>query len=113
MKKGDIIILAVSILLLAGVIAMFFLKPKAGYAAVYENGECIGRFSLNEEITEKIITKDGHYNILQITGGVVNVIEADCKNQVCVNTVPVSKIGDSIICLPHKLSIVLEEDKGK
>ena len=113
MKKGDIIILSASIVLLLAVIALFYFKPKAGYASVYEDGVCIGSYSLSEDITERIETKDGHYNILNIREGKVSIIEADCRNQICVNTMPVSQIGDSIICLPHKLSVILEKDKGK
>ncbi len=111
MKKGDFVLLAVTLCLLALVIFIVFFKPNAGFATVYEDGTVIASFPLNTDITEKIMTKDGHYNILKISGGEVSVLEADCKNQICVNTRPVKRIGDSIICLPHKISIVLEKDR--
>lgn len=111
MKKGDFVLLGVTLCLLGLVIFIIFFKPSAGYAVVYEDGTKIAGYPLNTDITEKIVTKDGHYNILQISNGEVSVLEADCKNQICVNTRPVKRIGDSIICLPHKISIVLEKDR--
>lgn len=113
MKKGDIILLIGSFVLLIGVICLLFFKPHAGYATVYENGEAIASFPIDQDITEKIMTSDGHYNVLQIKDGEVSILEADCKNQICVNTMAVHQIGDSIICLPHKISVILEKDRQK
>ena len=43
-----------------------------------------------------------------IKDGQAYVSEADCDNQVCVHTQPVTKAGGQIICLPHRVVIRLQ-----
>ena len=110
MKRGDVILLILlGVFLLAG-IAVFFLKPKALYCAVYEDGELLERYPMDRDITTAIQT-DGGVNVLQIKDGKARITEADCANQICVHTAAASKAGDVIICLPHKLSVILERDR--
>lgn len=56
----------------------------------------------------------GSYNIVTILNGTVSVTEASCKNQVCVQHAPISRSGESIICLPNKLVVRIEagDDNG-
>ena len=109
MKKGDFILLAIALVGVIGVIAGFLLLRKPAVdCVVYEKNEEIGRYPLNEDTTVRIETSDGHYNILEIKNGEASVIESDCANQICVNTKAANKAGDAIICLPHKVSVILE-----
>jgi len=108
-KTGDYILIGVLTLSVLALFIFFILKPAGANCVVYENGERIASFPLNKDTTYRINTKDGSYNILVISGGEAVISEADCKNQVCVNTAAVSKVGDSIICLPHKISVVIEK----
>ena len=109
MKKGDYILIGVLLLSAIALILFFVFKPQGAEVKVYEDGVQIASFPLNEDITHRIETKDGSYNILTISRGKAFVSEADCRNQVCVNTAPISKVGDAIICLPHKISVVIEK----
>ena len=43
-----------------------------------------------------------------VKDGKVSVTEADCPDKVCVNTGEISKSGDTIVCLPHKLVVEIE-----
>ena len=53
------------------------------------------------------------YNIIRIRGGKVSVIKADCRSQVCVDHKAISRTGESIICLPHKLVVeIISADGG-
>lgn len=110
MKNGDIILLIVLFVAIISSVLFIFLKPKAVECVVYENGTERYRYPLNEDLTVMIPTGDDHYNILEIKDGKANVAQADCANQICVHTAPISKVGDSIICLPHKLSFILESE---
>lgn len=109
MKKGDIILIGIGVAMLAFAIVFILVRPKAVYVAVYEDGVLMERYPLNKDTEVTIRTKDGHWNVMQIKDGTLNVIEADCPNQICVNTVPVTKTGESILCLPHKISFILEQ----
>ena len=109
MKKGDFILIGVLVLFTVLLLVFFFIKPRGADCVVYEDGERVSSFPLNQNGTHRIETKDGFYNILVIENGEAFISEADCKNQVCVHTNPISKTGDAIICLPHKVSVVIEK----
>ena len=49
--------------------------------------------------------KYDQYNIVEIRDGRVSVTDSSCKNQVCVKHEPISKAGESIICLPNRLVV--------
>ena len=53
-----------------------------------------------------------YYNVVEISGGKVSVTEASCKNQVCVRHGSISKAGESIVCLPNRLVVSIENSEG-
>jgi len=58
----------------------------------------------------RIETGGGGYNILNITSEGVSIVEANCPDQVCVRSSKITKPGQTIICLPHKLIVKLVGD---
>ena len=62
----------------------------------------------NQEI--EIQSSAGTNGVL-IEDGNVRMKYSDCHNQICVEHAPISRSGESIICLPHKL--VVEVRGGK
>lgn len=73
--------------------------------AVMQDGEEIRRFSLKEEQVYRIESENGESNLLCIQGGKAYMKEADCPDQICVNHRPIVSVGETIVCLPHKLVI--------
>lgn len=57
----------------------------------------------SEDVPE--VPRDGSYNLLSVTEGVVAMESADCRDQICVRHKPISAAGESVICLPHRLVI--------
>ena len=110
MKKkrlGDLV-LAGSILLAAGVLFLLFRPGGQGvWAVVTIDGEETARYSLSEDRTVRLGDGDG-YNILQISGGAAAVAEADCGDHTCVRTGAVSREGEVIVCLPHRLTVEIQ-----
>lgn len=53
------------------------------------------------------------YNLLFVSDGVVRMEAADCRDQICVHHRPVSRGGESIICLPHKLVVEIQGEIGE
>ena len=47
----------------------------------------------------------GSGNIIEISGGSVRMIYADCPDKICVNEGYISKTNERIICMPKKLII--------
>ena len=52
-----------------------------------------------------MIPDEGAFNLFSVTDGVVRMEAADCRDQICVRHRAVSAVGESIICLPHKLVV--------
>lgn len=44
-----------------------------------------------------------NYNLLYISTNEVQMEAADCRDQICVHHRPITRGGESIICLPHRL----------
>ena len=104
LKKGDIvIIITVLALIIASSALLLFGKGEGKTVTVKENNETVYKGSLYEN---KVIELKG--NTVEIKDGAVTVIKADCKNQICVNHKPISKKGESIICLPNKVLAEVE-----
>lgn len=109
--RNDLILVSV---LLIGALVMFFVfkgSLKTGNKAVITvNGEKVSVFSLNEEKKETVKTENGA-NTVEIKDGKVSVTDADCPDKICANHRPISKVGETIICLPHKLVVEIAEEE--
>lgn len=103
MKKNDWILVAV-ILVLAGIGFLIYLnfgKQSAGLVKVTVDGELYGTYSLDKE--QEIEINDT--NRLIIEDGQVDMIEADCPDQICVDHKTISKNKETIVCLPNKVVV--------
>ena len=73
------------------------------------DGKFYGEYSLEQNRTVEIKTENG-YNILVIENGTAYVKDASCPDGICVNHRPISKSGESIICLPNKVVVSSKAD---
>lgn len=111
-KRRRDLLLAGSLLLLAGIL-FFLFRPggQGAWAVVTADGMEVARYPLDEDRTVRL--GDGaDYNILQIAGGAAAVVEANCGDHTCVRTGEISREGERIVCLPHKLIIQIEGGDG-
>lgn len=107
-KRRRDLLLAGSLLLLAGLLFLLFRPGGQGaWAVVTADGAEVARYPLDEDRTVRLGDDTG-YNILQIAGGAAAVIEADCGDHTCVRTGKISREGERIVCLPHRLIIQIE-----
>lgn len=79
-----------------------------GVAVVTVDGEVYGRYPLKETWEERIELADGSYNYLVIKDGKADILEASCPDRICVNHRPIEKGNQSIVCLPNKLIVTVE-----
>lgn len=100
-----IAIILISVLLLF--LYQYFAAKPGSYISVSYDGEKIAEYSLSTEQEVPVKVKEGE-NIIVIKDGKAYVKKADCPDQICVNQKSISKEGESIICLPHKLIITVE-----
>ena len=80
-------------------------QKEAGRVVVEVDGEVFGEYELNEN-QEVLINET---NILMIENGEANMYEANCPDQICVKHVPISKNGETIVCLPNKVVVTIKE----
>ncbi len=107
---NDLILLFVVLFLALGVFFVFKITQKNGnLVTVSVDGEIIAQYPLDTDIVKEIETASGN-NTLIIKNGEAFVSNADCPDKLCVNYKPISKTGESIICLPHKLAITVESN---
>lgn len=103
-RRGDLI-LAASLLLLAAVFGILaaLCQPEPAFVSVRINGAETCRLPLNEDETYSV----GEGNTIQISGGSVRMIHADCPDKVCVKTGAISLSGQSIVCAPNRVVITI------
>jgi hypothetical protein len=127
-RKADIILFIVLVAVgLAASVALAMRGDSAGDKVIIESGgDLYATYSLAEDQTvivpaPKQVKMDApdtedkydYYNIVEIKDGMVTVTEASCRNQVCVKHSPVSRSGESIVCLPNRLVVRIDSGSGK
>ena len=111
-RKADII-LFILLVLLGGALAFpaLFMSSGGDTVKVTVNGKPYGTYKLSED-KEITISKSGHVNRFRIKDSTVDMIEASCKNQICVHEGKISRSGQSIVGRPNRVSIVIEGKGG-
>ncbi len=114
MKKADIFLIVffiVSSIALSFYVTSNIIDYNNKYLIIKVDNEILVKRDLPVEEKEIIPIKTKYgYNLIEIDNDVVRIIEADCHNQICVKDGSISKVGEVLVCLPHKLIV---EIKGK
>ncbi|MBO5969586.1 MAG: NusG domain II-containing protein [Clostridia bacterium] len=105
MKKRDIILIA-SILIVA--IAFFLIveltKEEGAGVTVKVDGVKVAEYSLSKNGTYPL---NGGTNILVIENGKAYLTDANCPDKLCVHQGKISRTGETITCLPNKLTVTV------
>lgn len=110
-KKYDkpfLVILAIVIITMF--LIQHFTGNKGSNVQLSQNGTIIATYSLFQNQTYTVTTDDGHYNTVEIRNGEIWISDADCPDRLCIKQGHISRNRESIICLPHKLTILVESD---
>lgn len=104
MKKGDFVIIStVTAVTILSIILIFAFSKQGSRVVIKQNNEII----YNESIyIDK--TVNAKANTVVIKNGEVYISDAECKNQICVKSGKISKKGESIICLPNKVTVEIK-----
>ncbi len=110
--RFDVIFIAV-VLIAAAVCfaALHFLKQDGETVQIMVDGSLYEEVPLAQEQTITVENALG-VNKVVISGGKVTVESADCPDKICVRQGSISKSGETIICLPHKLVVAVKGRKG-
>ena len=106
--RNDGILAAVILIIAVAVLLYTSLTKVEGNSVVVKiDGVETQRFSLEENIEFEIKTgkNEENYNVLVIKDGKASIVDADCPDGICEDYRPISYVGETIICLPHKVVI--------
>ena len=114
MKKYKADIILVSVIAGAGLLLILFLLLATGsgkYAEIRIDGEVTDRLSLLQDTVKSIDNEYGK-NTIVIENGEAYIKDADCPDGLCMNMGRISRTGQSVICLPHKLVVEITDGSG-
>ena len=81
---------------------------------IYLDGKLYGEYRLEEITTERIVKISSIYgkNILRITSGGAQMLEASCPDKKDVKDGKITKAGQVIICVPNRVLVKLVAGKA-
>ena len=104
-RAADFIVLGAIVLLTVVSVFLMLRKNDGGSVLVTTPTESFG-LSLDTDVTREI--KSGDYTLtLVIEDGKAFVSHADCPDRICVGTGRVSRPGQTIVCLPAKVTVTV------
>ncbi len=110
MKKSDLvfaaIVVGIAVLIFGG---YYWGYGREGvYVQVTVDGEVYAEYPLYEDRRVRLEYEEYEgFNELVIEEGKASVVSADCPDELCVRQKAISRTGESIVCLPHKLVITV------
>lgn len=111
-QKGDLLAVAVT-LLLAAVVFLLFLpreSAEASMAEVYLDGALIRQLPLDTPAEFEVV--GDYHNTVTVADGKIGVTASDCPGEDCVHSGFIGTSGRSIVCLPNRLEIRVVSGNG-
>ncbi len=101
--RNDLILVSVFLLLALIIFLIFKSNSKKGdFATISINGEITNSYPLDRNTETVIKSGENFENVLVIENGEAFIKSANCRDKICVHHRKISKIGETIVCLPHK-----------
>ncbi len=110
LRAGDVVVIALVIALAVTIWAypIFYSGQTALKVEISQNGELVRSVPLNG--TSEKIELSGC--VVEISNGNVWMLESDCGDKVCVKTGEIHSSGQSIICVPNRVTIDISGESG-
>ena len=107
--KIDIIVVASLLLLSLAVMLTVNLTRKPGaFVEITVDGEVVAAYPLD---TDGEYTLNGGTNKLTVKDGAAYMSYSSCPDHVCENTGKVRHVGQTIVCLPNKLTVTVKGER--
>lgn len=107
--KNDLIMIGV--LILCGAIitlALLLTRHEGNQVVVSVDSQVVASFPLDKDITYEIEGYEGGHNTLIIQDGVAYMSDASCPDHLCMGMGKISRVGQSIICLPNRVVVEIK-----
>lgn len=116
-KKMDIVIIVLLLIISFTPHLIFFKTSQKGsknnYAIIQVDGKIHKKIDLSKvKKSEKVnLNLPNGKNTLLVENNSIEMKSANCNDALCVKQGNISKVGQTIICLPHKLIIEIKGDE--
>lgn len=116
LKKADIVLIVLLLILSLLPLIKFGQPAPACYAEIRQDDKVIERLQLTGHtgITELTTTYEVNgqekHNHIRVENEQIAVTNADCPDKICVQTGAIAQAGEIIACLPHKLIIEIKSE---
>ncbi len=109
MKRRDLILIVVVLVIALLSFGGMKLMQKSGSTVIVTvDSEIVFSGNLSEDATFDVPLDEGENKVI-IKKGKAFMDHADCPDQICVDHKPISKTGETIVCLPHKVVVSIED----
>ena len=112
--KRDIMLIATLIIVCAAAFLIInFVVKKYGITAVVKvDGNIVYMLPLDKNASVTVEGYQGGSNTVVIENGTVYMKDADCPDKLCEKTGKISKNGETIVCLPHRVVVEIQGGEG-
>ena len=112
--KRDIMLIATLIIVCAAafLIINFVVKNDGITAVVKVDGNIVYMLPLDKNASVTVEGYQGGSNTVVIENGTVYMKDADCPDKLCEKTGKISKNGETIVCLPHRVVVEIQGGEG-
>ncbi len=105
--RNDFILILLVVIIVSAAGAIYYLfREEGSFVSVSVDGELYGVFALTDERTEHLLSSRGT-NTLIIKDGKASIESASCPDGICAAHRPISREGESIVCLPNKVVVTV------
>ena len=112
-RRMDFILIAVVMFIaLISAVIVYLTHNKGDMAVIKVDGNIVSELSLSDNTTIIIEGYQGGSNTVSIIDGKAYVSEADCPDEICVKTGGISRAGETIVCLPHRVVVEIKSSNG-
>lgn len=111
--KNDLIMIGVLIVMTALLfLGLFVFKKEGKLVVVSVDSVEVASFSLDKDLVYEIEGYNGGRNTLVIKDGVAYVKDSTCPDHLCEYMGKISKVGQSVICLPNRVVVEIRGSKN-
>ena len=113
--KNDLLMIAALLIAVSLIgVCVYFFRTDGDSVEVRVDGKLYGTYALDEDVTVEIRTgeNDEHVNVLVIKDGRASISRADCPDGICSSHKPIWREGESIVCLPNRVTVTVVTDSS-
>lgn len=103
-KLWDIFIIVFVLAISISVFLLYASADKGESVEITVDGELHSMYPLYENKVIDVITEKGNIKVC-IKDNEVYILDADCNDKICIKDRPVSRKGQTIVCLPLKVIV--------